>query len=493
MGLRTLNLKLHNPSKIKRSIIDTALINYNNAFNYLLQKAHTDIERIESEYKTQKGNYSAIGISKWVNKELSDNINSFDVQPFKDSIKLDFGMLLSSWFAQRKNNPYIPFPGFNSEEETTNSKLRPIYFCRYDTRRSFCLLYDRDNNKFFAKIYIMNCKNGKIRENNSTSRELFYIAEKQEIAKSLKKETFIIVPLSFGKWQENMLQKAIENPQILRTARLLKKNNCYFLSLCIDLPEAKCVGVNSYMGISRGIDKAINYTVIDLQGAIKENGVVDTDKIKNNPNTKHDIFILANKIVNIALKNKSHVILQNLIGKGDKLSWYGQDNTIKPIFGCKLYNELARILEYKLPEKGLPVPARVSSVDIFSRCCLCGSNSKKNRFSKDMFICTSCGVSYKLDTLGSINLARKLINYENSKLKIKARRTYEGMYLQNELIGLDLFIAKNDDLYDKIKEELNAILINVNDNINVSKLETKEVNNIIEKLIKHDFANIEII
>ncbi len=493
MGLRTINLKLHNPSTLKRKIIDTAFINYNNAFNYLLKKAFENINQIKSNYKSSKGIYSTLRLSKWIDKEISSEINQFDIQPFKDSLKLDIGMTLASYFVQKESNPNILFPSFKIGGVTKQDKLRPIYFCRYDTKRSFCFLYDSENNKFFAKVFLMNSKNAKKRNNLTFSRELKYISKNEEEVKSLKKETFIIVPLSFGKWHENMLKQAIDKPEILRTARLIMKENDYYLSLSIDLPEDDKIEPITYLGVSRGIEKAINYTLVDMHGEKLESGTVETDNTLAPLDAKANSCILANMLVDIAVKNKSMVILQNLVGKGDKLSWSENGTTYKPILGCKRYNELVRVLEYKLPQKGLPAPAKVSSVDIFNRCGLCGSNVKKNRFSKTMFICTTCGASFSLDSLGSMNLATKLIKYESAPLRLKAKKTHSGMYLQNELIGLDLFVPKNQNPFDMLKEEIKKMSARADKDVNVSRLNSKNVNNIIDKLIKLDFKNIEII
>lgn len=493
MGLRTIHLKLHNPSTLKRKIIDTAFINYNNAFNYLLKNAFENIDEIKDGYKSTKGTYGALAISKWVDKELSAQINQFDVQPFKDSLKLDFGMTLASFLVQKESNQAMPFPSFKTEEVKSQNKLRPIYFCRYDTKRSFCLLYDAQNNKFFAKLFLMNIKNAKERKIKKTSRELNYISKNQQEVKSLKRETFLIIPLSFGKWQENILKQAIERPEILRTAHLIMKENDYYLSLSVDLPDDAKISATTYLGVSRGIENAINYTLVDMDGIILESGTVECDSIANPNAIKTNTCILANKVVDIAVKNKSMVVLQNLVGKGDKLSW-SEDNVVyKPIFGCRRYNDLVRVVEYKIPQKGLPVPAKVSSVDIFHRCNLCGSNTRKNRFSKTMFICITCGLCHNIDILGSINLATKLIKYKNTTLKLKAQKTNTGMYLRNELIGLDIFVSKNENPFDRLKEEIKGISERIAKDSGIYKLNTKGVNSIIDKLIKQDFTNIEII
>lgn len=495
MGLRTIRLQLRKPSRIKSNIIDAALLNYNNAFNYLLKKAHENIGYIENTYRSPRGTYSTLGVSKWIDRDLSDQLNQFDVQPFKDSIKLDFGMLMVSYFVQKSANPKMCFPGYKTEAVKISDKLRPIYFCRYDTKRNFSLLYDETNDKYFVKLYLMNSKNAKVRDDQALQRELVYISKKGERLKSLKKETFLLLPLSFGRWQEKMLKLAIKQPEILRTALLNKADDAYYLSLTIDLPEDEKVEADTFMGISRGIEHALNYSVVDVQGNLVGSGTIKEEDFSNRANNKNNICIMANRIADIAVQYKSNVVLQKLVGKGDRLSWSEDGRVYKPTFRCKLYNELARVLDYKLPQKGLPAPVKVSSVDIFHRCFLCGANTRKNRFSKTMFICTTCGMSYNLDMLGSLNLASKLIKYENTTLKLKASKTDEGVHLQNELIGLDMFVLPNENVLEKLKEEISRMAENINGNEKpeTSILLPKDINNIIMKVIKQDFANIEIV
>lgn len=493
MGLRTIHLKLHKPGTLKKNIIDEAFINYNNAYNFLLCKAQAEIDHIETKYRSPRGTYSALGLSKWIDSDLSAEINKFDIQPFKDSLKLDFGMTIASYFVQKKSNPDMSFPTFKKEPVTLQDKLRPIYFCRYDTKRSFCLLYDEKNSKFFVKLFLMNTRNGKKRENFSFTRDLSCISKKDEKARALARETFIIVPLSFGKWQLNMLLQAVERPEMLRTARLLNKNNEYFLSLSIDLTEEDKVEPETYLGLCRGIETALNYTVIDSNASLLMSGTLECNNTGNPSQQKRDMHILANEIVDIAVKNKSMVVLQNLTGKGDKLSWTGEDITVKPVFGCRNYNDLVRILEYKLPQKGLPEPAKVSSVDIFHRCSVCGCNTRKNRFSKAMFLCTTCGLSSKLDSLGSYNMAIKLIKYRSAPVKLRARRTVEGMYLRNELIGLDMFVPRNENPFERLKEEIKRISEAIETYAADMKLNSSDVKSIVSKLESNDFTNIEIV
>lgn len=448
MGLRTIVLKLHKPGRNKRAILDAALNNYNLAFNWLLKKAYEDIENIEQSYRNTKGTYTALRLSKWVGKDLSEKLNRFDVEPFKDSLKLDIGMVLAGYFAKKNNSPGFSFPNFECNPE----RKRPIYFCRYDTNRSYSLLYDIENKKYYAKLYLLNSTNALSAGRKAAERKVKYILpQEQYLQRKSKRETFIILPLSFGKWQENILEAALEKPEIIRTARLLRKKDEYFLSISVDLPCNEKIESTTYMGVSRGIDNCLNYSVVDREGSIIEEGSINTD----GNNHISGLHKAANKITGIALQNKSEVIVQNLTEKGDKLSWDGETRA-RPKYGCKTYNRLVNLLEYKLPQIGLPDAVKVSSVDIFHACPLCGCNTKKNRFSEKIFICTTCGYTSKIEALGSFNLSTKLIKYSRLPVKITVKKELGGIRLTNSVIGLDLFIAgsDNDNFYVKIQSEI---------------------------------------
>ena len=62
------------------------------------------------------------------------------------------------------------------------------------------------------------------------------------------------------------------------------------------------------------------------------------------------------------------------------------------------------------------------------------------------------------------------------------------MYLRNELIGLDIFVLKNENPFDRLKEEIKGISERVAKDSGIYKLNTKGVNSIINKLIKQPLS-----
>lgn len=487
MGLRTILLKLHKPSKGKLVILDEAMQNYNDAFQYLLDKAYLELDEIREKFKGPAG-YNAIALSKWIGKDLGMELNRYNVEPFKDSLKLDFGMALASYFrfgaskhgagfpgiSRRGNPPQRPEAGNRAENCGRMEKLRPIYFCRYDLKRSYCLLYDREKDRYYAKLYLMNSGHARtVDTHKEKGQKLVYIHKKMGLLeKSRKKEAFIIVPLDFGSWQEKILKNALEKPESLRTAKLLRKNNGYYLAVSIDTGDCEVVETATFMGVSRGLKNKLNYTVVSLSGKTLSSGPVPCrhGRAEGRNIPLNELHGAANAIAEIASRNKSQVIVQNLLEKGDRINWTERDKKeYQPVYRCHDYNQLTKLLDYKLPGKGLPPPVKVSSVDIFYTCYGCGLNSRRNRLTKDIFICTDCGLTLNVDSLGSLNLAKKLINYNSSTIKVKVFNTPEGVLFTNSILGLNCLADYSDNQLEKLKDDIESIVSEVEDSVKTSR------------------------
>lgn len=491
--LRTITLKLHNPSAIKRLIIEEAMLNYSKAYQFLLDNAKKDIDSITEAYLSTKGKFKINAITAWINKSLDKELNNFSIEPFKDSIKIDFAASLASFIELKSKNEAISFPmTYISEqafEETYTAlmdslinseaspdaalnkitslinkaqKLRPIFFCRYSKSRNYCLLYDEKNDKYYAKLYLMNVKNEKRNQTSASVKSdkvLRYITKDNEIFKTKSnKRSYLILPLSFGKWQEAYLKEAIKNPDMLKTARLIKKNKDYFLSLNISIDVPDIIKPDKYIGIARGMDAAINYSIVDKNNNILAIGF---EKLPNN-----NLHNIANNLIAIAKKNNCQVITEKLIDKGDNLTWAPSDNEkANPKLSCKEYNDLVKILNYKLPFYGLPPSISVSSINLFYTCSYCGTATKTNRFSSNMLLCTHCGKHIDIDIAGSINLAGKLIKYNNQKIKMKAIQLENGLRFVNEDLGFE-FEPKNPyNCIDEFTEKLHELAVDFYKNI----------------------------
>jgi len=504
MAMRTITLKLHKPGKRKREIIDEAIYNYSMAYQYLLDKAKEDIDKIQSQYRDGKGRYRSAQISKWIDKDMAKELNKFGIEPFKDSLVIDFGMTVAGYLALKEVRSKTGFPvAYISPErwirdydenfselvdgaisESTfernitklakkTSALKPILFCRYDTKRNYCLLYDEKKDRYYAKLYLLNAKSEKrqVIECRKDYRLRYIHKDGGELEASGRRERFILVPLSFGKWQEAFLKKALEDPTILKTARLAKRGDEYFLSLNINIEDKEPIKTENYLGISRGIKNYLNITVVNREGVILDKSSIgctatdlktqcfnDSKQVSTGIMSRNDLHKLANMVVQKAVDSKAQVIVESFVDKGDRLQWKGENDQVYfPALSCYMYNSLVEILDYKLTGSGLPPPVKVSPVGIFYTCPSCNFHSKDNRFSHDMLICIACGTASYIEEAGSLNLSKKLIQYKKDLLKIKVKRTSDGIEFINEDLGLKFIPSGEKDFLQEFRDEINRI------------------------------------
>lgn len=512
--MRTIVLKIYKPSKRKKYIMDEAMLNYSRAFQYLLDRAYVDIENIKESYKDKNGAYRAELIAKWIDKKLSMELNRFNIEPFKDSIKIDFASTISEYLNFKAKGIDVKYPCSYIDKEKAEKqydklisrceggsityyelehkidklmnkadKLRAIYFCRYSTSRNYSLLYDHESDRYYAKIYLMNVRNDKRKLLESSSdKTLIYIDKDKEIFnEKTSKKSFLLLPLAFGKWQYGFIKKAESNPHILRTARLVKRKDEYYLSINMLIESASPVETENYMGICRGIENVLNYSVVDKEENILDEGSINLENIERSA-----IHKVANTIVNTAAEKGCTIVMEKFLSGGDGINFEGYKDK-KPLIGYSDYNELFKIIKYKAHEKGLPPPIRVSSFGIFYTCPHCGVNSKANRFSWKMMICTQCGTTMDIEKLGSLNISKKLLKYNKDAIKVKAVNTKEGIKFINEELDLEFYPKDPFDCAAEFLEKIQEMIKKFYDKISLEsqKLNFKRKYSLIKKLEQH--------
>jgi putative transposase len=432
----------------------------------MLDYAEAKPEMLESMLKSGKSlRKEAASI---IDNELLKRLNDFNVQPFKDSLKIEFVNLIESFLRRRIKNEGARFPRIiiSSEgliEKIENHKVgrrsldrlcdklgpgKTIYFCRYSDHRDYSLLYDPYKKRFFAKLYLLNQHDILKRTPYKNPGSLLKIVGKNELlAVSGRPERFIILPLSFGKEQESLLTEALNKPGMLKTARLIKKNNEYYLAINVAIEAKESHGIESYAGFSMPNGGRIFYSVCGLNGELLYQGEIPcgygTDPL---PERKDCLHIIANRIVEVCYKYKAQAVFETF----------------------PLYNSLVGILDYKLPIKGLQRPVRVSPFGLWQACPKCGNNSKKNRVTGGVFLCAACGFGTKQVFLPSYNLAKRLIKYHNDKVCfICVKDRQEGRTaIINPLLDIEYHIGSNrniDDFFEFIHlrtEEIRELLNN---------------------------------
>ena len=112
---------------------------------------------------------------------------------------------------------------------------------------------------------------------------------------------------------------------------------------------------------------------------------------------------ISREIVNIALKNKRSIAIENLTGITERLKVNKKTRSMLHKWSFK---QLADFIKYKAHLVGL----EVSSVDPreTSRMCpKCGFVSRSNRKSQERFICNKCGYESNADRVASMNIAQR--------------------------------------------------------------------------------------
>jgi putative transposase len=314
--IKTLQVKVHNPSNYKKMLLDRTIKNYNRAYNEMLVDAQQNIENIKQFYISKSGKYSAQQIAKFFSGK--DFHKKFGLEPLYDSLKSDVAASVASYLELLKTDDNTSFPYIKSsnkeikykinlinssivnnieltneeihkaEQEikelegtlNKNNKLLPISYGRYDIDRDCCLLYSPKRNKYYAKLYIMgrdeskkmffNYKSQTATNTNLNLDELFYIPsfEKYEVDNT-KPQAYILVPLEFGRWHESYLKLARKGVAKLSAMKLIKRNGDFYLDIPIDVhvenkqytPENKC-------GIDMGVENIATITITDNKNEV---------------------------------------------------------------------------------------------------------------------------------------------------------------------------------------------------------------------------------
>ena len=475
-------LQLYRPSKHKCSLMDHAILQYSQALQMLISRYEYQVNALaESGARISQKKLLAL-----IDKKTLEELNRFRVQPFKDSLKIEFAALAASYIEQKRSNLNARYPlvyldaahyraavsscidclenGEMSRRtfEIECSKLigsvgrmRSLYFGRYAANRDYCLLYDRFRDRFYAKLYLLNAADGYLGKTVISGLSLQYLAEgTPPMTDQNRKKRYIVVPLAFGKKQYGDLKRTLENPGMLHTARLTKRNGRYFLMVNIACEDTLSCSVFSTMGVSRSPSGGVTYTVYDLDGKLLKQG-----RIVQRVESCQIIYVLSKQIVEIAKKNCSQVILESKGGKNDRMLVQPVSND--SLISNRQYAALAKILRYKLPEQRLPQPIEVSANSLFFTCPRCANRTAKNRISDELFACIECGYASETEWIGSENLANRLVKYQQDKVPLTVLKKGNSLVFYNKNLGFQCVLPQNvtdyRPMYDKLNQYLQSL------------------------------------
>ena len=256
---------------------------------------------------------------------------------------------------------------------------------------------------------------------------------------SSKRIRYILVPLEFGKWQEQYLKMAFEQPGMIKTARLVKKKGDYYLYVNLQFKAAEQKDVMGYLGVLPKAPDRVDYMLLNRQKEILEEGsLVGVGENQDQRNTA-----LAKEIVALVKTSQCQLVVYNPKIKGEFFA--GGHVWQMPAVD---YQQLLAKIEQRIGEEGLLEPIRVSPRGLFTTCPKCQHNSKKNLMTERLFVCNRCGYSGIAERLGLYNLAAKLLTYENKALVFHLTKQKERLIIRNLRLGVE-FITNVDVFYLK--------------------------------------------
>jgi len=235
----------------------------------------------------------------------------------------------------------------------------------------------------------------------------------------------IYCPLAFGKYQ---LNKIINPKYKLKTAKLYKYNDEYYLDLIMEYKQHKRE-TDTILGIDLGIVKLATFSIIDKQENIlhqecikgkklrfkrmrcknkrkakaRSSGSNTTSLIKENRLCKELNFKIANRIIKLADKHNSLIVLEDLknirknITNDNRLNNYEKNSWA--------FYQLKQLIKHKANLKGIPYQ-EINPKDTSQICSIC--DKKGYRLSQNRFLCKDLHLQ-NADYNASINIAKRAI------------------------------------------------------------------------------------
>lgn len=491
MITKTVTVQLFAPSRTKKNLLLLTMNRYAMALQYLLDMYHPAVDQLLAS-----GNHpSQFALMKLPDRDALNHLNQFEMQPFKDSLKLDFAMLISSYLslsATRKTSYPIVYTDDKDIDELLSSQRpaktktvtalskyhapRTLFFGRYDTGRDFCLLKDELSGRYFAKTYLFPAIS-EYRRTYTESRRLAlkYATENPTYLETRKqRERYLIFPLACGKKQTELLDEAAKNPSRFRTARLYCRGDKFYLAFCLVQETGNELRPESYIGLARGYDCPLHLSLEGLCTAQDTgSGCRAPESYRlTEPSAACDnnarLHIWANQIIRIARDNSSQILYEGLARRTDLLRApmpAGRHKAASIATSGKIasltipeYKQLCALLPYKAAEAGLPKPLAISPLRLYQTCPSCGHCSSSNRFLPGLMICTKCGYSVDSNVVGSRNLIRRFENYQKQRVVFSCLSEGRDVSIENSILGIKCRVRASSHIEEYFCAQLEEYL-----------------------------------
>jgi len=475
----TTQLKIHNPSRRKRAILASTMRVYTLAYKRLLDLAKEKETEIESVCR-YKDTVSAKLIAGYLSRLFKPHAHLFPMHTsLKDSLFEDVAQTLAGYFELKERAeqdkdvsapswPQAPDLGKDEsmllgeygslldnlrEAETTDEVHRiemqirrtlkvqkpvPPLFARPDGNvrcRNFGLYYEPKTDTFWVRLFLLDGHDPRRRPLKGHKRCLLAVHdETPEADFSSRPASHLLLPLECGTWQrEKFLRPALENPRMVRTARLCRKGDDFYLHVTFEYPCPPPVQPRTVLALVVDRRPLVEVSVTDLEGTEITQAVVPGDmwwreqrrqrevrreiqrRGKNcdfsfkgvNDNIMH---LVANEIVDLAQTYKSQVvILDSRPSVAPPQTVARKREAMNYVLHRRPYGRLRQLLEYKLPLAGLPEPKTVYPWQgMLKECVVCGRSAAENGA-----VC-ACGHRVDFTQERALKVARKWLDIAKS-------------------------------------------------------------------------------
>ena len=444
---KTYTFKLHNLSRSKKAKLDKSMKQSRYTFFFLLKRVEDHANAlIDCDKKTRKEGLSSI------RKKCAAAVKPL---PFSCSIKAsnveDVVAQISSYLelldiGQNAALPKSFDTKYDYEDALSNlissttieqesqarsdmsklskSKLRPLSFYKSRISDGFLLFEDQKGRLFaFLNLWSKNdVRAHKISIDmiNTRSGENFRTTT----------STGMLLPLECSNWHKEALQKGQS-----KSSKLFESEGQYYLAVSFQF-ETERREPTCYLGVDRGIIELASYCVRAESGKVIEKGNLDGTMLREHQRRLEEkqvndqklgrrfisgwshysdnlVHEVANKIVEIADRNNSQVVIEDLRtlknGSHHKKNKFALKSGFRKMLTRQQYGKLESMLNYKLSFIGLPKPLQVRAAGTSITCPCCGHYGKENRIKRDIFLCVKCSYSDHADIIGAINIAGKRI------------------------------------------------------------------------------------
>jgi hypothetical protein len=264
--IKTVKVKLHNPSKHKRAILDRVFLRWTLAADVTLRWAEGHLDAFD-DCKDAGDTYRANFIARVLEQHVRSRIKRFGLHvSLEDSLWRDVGKAIASYFEQLKQDPNTGFPTVpraktnparyeaalealaglgggkgergkgkmedgggsaaegdqirNSQSEFRNLqgellaaarelefRARPIYLSRTDAvprSRGYSILYDEEQDEYLVLMYLLSgSASRRYREPLTVYRPLLALNKHEEYLTETGRPTgALLFPLEMGDWQK---------------------------------------------------------------------------------------------------------------------------------------------------------------------------------------------------------------------------------------------------------------------------------------------------